>query len=72
MQEAITTSPASSPTTEEVDSVDPAIRIRDLDFLYGSNQVIHNVSLDIFPKEVWHSSAHPDVAKVPYCAASTA
>jgi len=52
MQEAITTSPASSPTTEEVDSVDPAIRIRDLDFLYGSNQVIHNVSLDIFPKEV--------------------
>jgi phosphate transport system ATP-binding protein len=52
MQEAITTSPASSPTTEEVDSDEPAIRIRDLDFLYGSNQVIHKVSLDIFPKEV--------------------
>ena len=52
MQEAITTSQASSPTTEEVDSDEPAIRIRDLDFLYGSNQVIHKVSLDIFPKEV--------------------
>ena len=52
MQEAITTTPASSPTTEKVDSGDPAIRIRDLDFLYGINQVIHNVSLDIFPKEV--------------------
>ena len=52
MQEAITTSPEPSPSTEEVDPRDPAIRIRDLDFLYGSNQVIHNVSLDIFPKEV--------------------
>ena len=31
---------------------DPAIRILDLDFLYGDNQVIHDVSLDIFPKEV--------------------
>ena len=32
--------------------IDPTISIKDLDFAYGSNQVLQGVSLDIYPREV--------------------
>jgi len=52
MQEAPQIKNSDEEYLADTEPKDPAIRIRDLDFLYGDNQVIHDVSLDIFPKEV--------------------
>ena len=52
MQEAPTANPENSSLENTEEYREPAIRIKELDFLYGNNQVIHNVTLDIFPKEI--------------------
>ena len=52
MQEAPTANPENSSSENAEEYREPAIRIKELDFLYGNNQVIHNVTLDIFPKEI--------------------
>ena len=51
MHNVTDTSPSTSIDLNVLDK-EPSIRIRDLDFLYGENQVLHNVDLDIFPNEV--------------------
>lgn len=51
MHNVTDTSPNTSIDSTVLDN-EPSIRIRDLDFLYGENQVLHNVDLDIFPKEI--------------------
>jgi phosphate transport system ATP-binding protein len=51
MNNVTDTSPSTSIDLNILDK-EPSIRIRDLDFLYGENQVLHNVDLDIFPNEV--------------------
>jgi phosphate transport system ATP-binding protein len=52
MQEALKATSENSQSLMESKNNAPSIRIKELDFLYGNNQVIHDVSLDIFPKEV--------------------
>src|SRR5438477_12582623 len=37
---------------EETESAEIMIDVRDLDFAYGSNQVLHDVSLDVPPQAV--------------------
>ena len=52
MQEALKATSENSQSLMDSKNNAPSIRIKELDFLYGNNQVIHDVSLDIFPKEV--------------------
>ena len=52
MHETTELSPESSSALPKHSEIDPTIRIKDLDFAYGSNQVLHGVSLDIYPREV--------------------
>ena len=52
MQEAKEKNKLSKESSLTNKKKDPAIRICNLDFQYGDNKVIHNVSLDIFHKEV--------------------
>ena len=52
MHETTELSPESASVLPNHSEIDPTIRIKDLDFAYGSNQVLHGVSLDIYPREV--------------------
>ena len=52
MQETSELSPESASVPSNHSEIDPTISIKDLDFAYGSNQVLHGVSLDIYPREV--------------------
>ena len=52
MQEALKATSENSQSLMDSKNNAPSIRIKELDFLYGNNQVIHDVSLDIFSKEV--------------------
>ena len=51
MQEVPETTTISNELVSSTEK-NPAIRINNLDFQYGDNKVIHDVTLDIFPKEV--------------------
>jgi phosphate transport system ATP-binding protein len=52
MQETTELSPESASVLPNHSEGDPTISIKDLDFAYGTNQVLHGVSLDIYPREV--------------------
>ena len=52
MQEVPETTTISNELVSSTEKKNPAIRINNLDFQYGDNKVIHDVTLDIFPKEV--------------------
>ena len=47
-----TTKPITTPKELEDNNKDSSIKIRNLDFSYGENQVLHDVTLDIYDKEV--------------------
>ena len=52
MQSVTDQKASEEPEATEPEPKNATISIRNLDFLYGENQVLHDVSLDIFPNEV--------------------
>jgi phosphate transport system ATP-binding protein len=52
MQEVPEATTISNELVSSTEKKNPAICINNLDFQYGDNKVIHDVTLDIFPKEV--------------------